>query len=136
MTWRMGKPELVPFEKLTRSLRRVVLLSILLLTNRSGPLLIDEPGDQFDNEDIVTFLVPLIRQLKDQNQMLFATGNSNLAINADPDNYVVIDTDRGKFQGIRSGFALDNQDQRQALVTLMEGSLKSYRARGARYQMR
>ena len=132
----MGKPELVPFEKLTRSLRRVVLLSILLLTNRSGPLLIDEPGDQFDNEDIVTFLVPLIRQLKDQNQMLFATGNSNLAINADPDNYVVIDTDRGKFQGIRSGFALDNQDQRQALVTLMEGSLKSYRARGARYQMR
>jgi histidinol phosphatase-like PHP family hydrolase len=136
VTWRMGKPELVPFEKLTRSLRRVVLLSILLLTNRSGPLLIDEPGDQFDNEDIVTFLVPLIRQLKDQNQMLFATGNSNLAINADPDNYVVIDTDRGKFQGIRSGFALDNQDQRQALVTLMEGSLKSYRARGARYQMR
>lgn len=136
VNWRLGKPELVPFEKLTRSLRRIALLSILLLTNKSGPLLIDEPGDQFDNEDIVTFLVPLIRQLKDQNQMLFATGNSNLAINADPDNYVVIDTDRGKILGIRSGFALDNQEQRQALVTLMEGSLKSYRARGTRYQMR
>lgn len=136
LSWRQGKPELVAFEKLTRSLRHVVLLSILLLTNKSGPLLIDEPGDQFDNEDIATFLVPLIRQLKDENQMLFATGNSNLAINADPDNYIVIDTDRGKFTGIRSGFALDNTEQRQALVTLMEGSLKSYRARGVRYAIR
>lgn len=136
LNWRAGKPELLGFEQLTRSLRRVVLLSVLLLTGKSGPLLIDEPGDQFDHEDIATFLVPLIRQFKDTRQMLFATGNSNLAINADPDNYVLLETEQGRLKGIRSGFALDRPDQRLELVSLMEGSLKSYRARGVRYRVR
>lgn len=68
--------------------------------------------------------------------MLFATGNSNLAINADPDNYVLLETEQGRLKGLRSGFALDRPDQRLELVSLMEGSLKSYRARGVRYRVR
>lgn len=134
--WRQSKkPDLLPFSELTLSLRRVALIAVLILSDKAGPLLIDEPGDYFNNEDIANFLVPLIRQFKDERQMILATSNSNLAINADPDNYVLIETDvTGKVTDIRSGFALESDEERTKMVALMEGSLSAYRARGARYQ--
>jgi hypothetical protein len=136
LAWRSGKPDLVEFERLTSSLRRIVLLSVLMVTGKSGPLLIDEPGDQFDNEDIAAFLVPLVRQFKDQRQMMFATNNANLAVNADPDNYIVVDSDRGKLRGVRSGFALDDAEARKSLIALLEGNLRAFRGRSVRYQLR
>lgn len=136
LAWRSGKPDLVEFERLTSSLRRIVLLSVLMVTGKSGPLLIDEPGDQFDNEDIAAFLVPLVRQFKDQRQMVFATNNANLAVNADPDNYIVVDSDRGKLRGVRSGFALDDAEARKSLIALLEGNLRAFRGRSLRYQLR
>lgn len=136
LAWRAGKPDFMAFEKLTSSLRRIVLMSILLVTGKSGPLLIDEPGDQFDNEDIATYLVPLVRQFKDQRQMVFATGNANLVVNTDPDNYIVLDSERGRLRGIRSGAALDDPEARQSLLGLVEGSPRAFRGRSLRYRMR
>lgn len=134
-TWRGGKPTLVPFPELSRSLRRMVIVSIILVTGKSGPLIIDEPGDHFDNEDIAGILVPLVKQLKDRRQIVFATGNSNLAINSDPDNYIVLDADRGKLKELRSGFAIDNDEQRERLIRVLEGSIKSFRQRDRRYTL-
>lgn len=136
LAWRTGEPELAPFESLSHSMRRIALISVLILTGRSGPILIDEPGVQFDNQDIASFLVPLIRRFKDDVQMVFATSNSNLAINADPDNYVVLESDPKGLRSVRSGFAIDDAAQREALVLLMEGGIRSYRSRGARYLAR
>jgi hypothetical protein len=68
--------------------------------------------------------------------MVFATSNSNLAINADPDNYVVLESDPTGLRSVRAGFAIDDAAQREALVLLMEGGIRSYRSRGARYLAR
>jgi len=135
LNWRNGKPSLVPFADLSRSLRRMVIVSIILVTGKNGPLIIDEPGDHFDNEDIANFLVPLVKQLKDKRQIVFATGNSNLAINSDPDNYIVLHAEKGKLKELRSGFAIDNDEQRERLIQVLEGSIKSFRQRDRRYTL-
>lgn len=133
--WRNGKPRLAAFSDLSRSLRRMVIVSIILVTGKNGPLIIDEPGDHFDNEDIANFLVPLVKRLKDKRQIIFATGNSNLAINSDPDNYIVLDAEKGKLKELRAGFAIDNDEQRERLILVLEGSIKSFRQRDRRYTL-
>ena len=133
--WRNGKPSLVAFSDLSRSLRRMVIVSIILVTGKNGPLIIDEPGDHFDNEDIANYLVPLVKQLKDRRQIVFATGNSNLAINSDPDNYIVLHAEKGKLKELRAGFAIDNDEQRERLIQVLEGSIKSFRQRDRRYTL-
>ncbi|MEM9460561.1 MAG: hypothetical protein AAGF11_40710 [Myxococcota bacterium] len=131
--WRRGRPKFTSFDYLSKSRRRLVVLSLVMLSSRPGPLIVDEPDRHFDNEDIAEFLVPLVKHMKNFRQIIFATNSSNLTINSDPENYVVLEADRGKVKKMQAGFALDDEKQRDALITIMEGTLKSFVKRGLQY---
>ncbi len=131
--WHENKTKHVALSKLSNSLRRMTIIGIILISGRTGPLIIDEPGNHFDNQDIVNYLIPVVKYMKNFRQGLFATSNANLAINTDPENYITLELRGTKLKKVQSGFAIDQEDQREDLIQLMEGSLASYQKRGARY---
>lgn len=133
--WRRGRPKLCSFDNCNDSLKRLMVMIIVLVSGRSGPVIIDEPADVFDNADITHYLVPLLKLLKGNGQMILATKNASLAVTADPENYLVLDhATRGKFKvTIESGFAIDQQAQRERLLALLEGDRDSFKRRGVLY---
>ncbi len=131
--WHEDKTKHVSLQKLSNSLRRLTIICIILISGRTGPLIIDEPGDHFDNQDIVNYLIPVVKYMKNFRQGLFATSNANLAINTDPENYISLALRGTKLSKFQSGFAIDHPGQREALIQLMEGNLTSYQKRGWRY---
>ena len=93
----------------------------------------DAPEDYYDNEDIVHFFIPLIKKYKDFRQIIFFTNNPILAVNSDPENYVLFRAEGKKLKNIISGFSIDKIDKKEEVIKLMEGSVKSFGKRRGRY---
>ena len=131
--WRTGKSKMMDFFKLSNSLRRTALMCMIIIMSDFGPVIIDAPETHFDNEDIVNFLVPIIKMYKDFQQVILFTNNPLLAVNTDPDNYILLETKGTKFKNIISGFAIDDKQRKPLLLNIMEGNLDSFRKRDERY---
>ncbi|UCE17494.1 MAG: hypothetical protein JSV84_11425 [Gemmatimonadota bacterium] len=133
--WYTGKPKMRDFFTLSRSLRRTALMCMVIVMSDFGPVIIDAPETHFDNEDIAQFLVPLIKRYKDYQQVILFTNNPLLAVNTDPDNYILLETRGEKVKKIISGFAIDDEHQKPWLLKIMEGSLRSFHRRADRYEI-
>ncbi|UCD55506.1 MAG: hypothetical protein JSV93_01535 [Candidatus Omnitrophota bacterium] len=133
VNWHTGKVKMMDFFKLRNSLRRITIISIIVISGSFGPLIIDAPETKFDNEDIAHFLVPIIKKYKDLGQIILFTGNPILVVNSDPENYILLSTKGKKLADIKSGFSIDEKEQKEHLINLMEGGLKSFKKRAIRY---
>jgi|GEM_PF-1942628 len=133
--WRRGRAKLQGFERCSEPLARMIVVIIVLVSGRSGPVIIDEPADLFDNEDISRILVPLIKLLKGRGQMILATKDANLAINSDPENYLVLEhaARAPRKSTLVAGFAIDHPTERERLIALLEGDLAAFERRGRIY---
>ena len=77
------------------------------------------------------YLVPVIKHCKDGQQLVLFTNNPILAVNTDPDNYVLLNHDKT----VQSGFAIDDTGHKSKLISITEGNLKSFRKRSIRYEV-
>jgi hypothetical protein len=131
--WRMGKEKMRDFFSLSPSMRKTALMCMIIIGSDFGPAIIDSPESHFDNEDVMNYLVPVVKKFKDFQQVIFFTNNPLLAVNTDPDNYILLESANGKFKDITQGFAIDDKDKKDKLLGILEGSLKSFQHRGKRY---
>ena len=131
--WSSGKIKMRDFFSLNYSLRRTALMSMIIIMSRFGPTIIDAPEVHFDNEDIANFLVPIIKKYKDFQQVIIFTNNPLLAINTDPDNYILLEMQGVKFKELIQGFSIDDDEQKSMLLSIMEGSIHSFHRRADRY---
>jgi predicted ATPase len=53
-----------------------------------SPFIFDHPEDDLDNEFIVNDLIPNFRKIKKYRQVIIATNNANLVVNADAEQIV------------------------------------------------
>ncbi|MEE9499665.1 MAG: hypothetical protein V3V42_00005, partial [Candidatus Omnitrophota bacterium] len=134
VNWHIGKEKMTDFFKLRNSLRRIAIICMIVVSGSFGPLIIDAPESNFDNEDIANFLVPIIRKHKDLRQIILFTSSPILAVNSDPENFVLLNTKGKKLKNISSGFSIDEKGQKEHLINLLEGGLESFRKRAIRYE--
>jgi len=134
VNWRRDKAKMKNFFKLGFSLRRTMIMCMVIIMSDFGPTIIDAPERNFDNEDIINYLVPIIKAYKDSQQVILFTNNPILAVNTDPDNYILLEMRGAKFKSVSSGFAIDDKRQKEQLLNIMEGSLRSFRRRAKRYE--
>lgn len=132
--WLSGKEKMREFFTLSHSLRRTMMLCMIVMMDDFGPTIIDAPEASLDNDDIVNYLVPIIKAYKDSQQVILFTNNPILAVNTDPDNYIMLGAQRGKKKTFTSGFAIDDENQKPRLLNIVEGSLKSFHKRAQRYE--
>lgn len=142
INWRQDatSPYLVDFLRLTPSQRKIAIMCMILVKGQL-PVIIDSPEEEFDNGDMAKYLLPLILEYKETRQILLFTNHPLLAVNTDPDNYLVLHMQDAAEDGakpeilINSGFAIDVQgSDRALLINVLEGDLGAFRKRISRYE--
>ena len=106
---------------------------MIIKQSQFGPAIVDAPGAYFDNEDIMRYLVPLISEFKDKQQIILFTNNPLLAVNTDPDNYIVLQSRGTKLNHVNAGFSIDVEEEKPLLLSIIEGSFRSFKKREDRY---
>ncbi|WP_285960300.1 TrlF family AAA-like ATPase [Pseudomonas tohonis] len=104
----------------------------LLLSKGEGPLIIDQPEDELDSNFIYRELVPLLRKVKNQRQLILATHNANLPVNADTDLIYALEVLEGRGKRLVAG-GLDRIDTATAVLDIMEGSAEAFKRRLDKY---
>ncbi len=116
---------------LSEGQRNTALLS-LILANGDGPLVVDQPEDELDSSFIFSDLVPQLREAKNGRQLILATHNANVPVNADAELVYAFDAHEGR--GVcRAAGGLDRQRVTRAVLDIMEGSEKAFRQRSEKY---
>lgn len=104
----------------------------LLLAKGEGPIIIDQPEDELDSNFIYRELVPLLRQVKNQRQLILATHNANLPVNADTDLVFALAVTQGRGTKLAIG-GLDQMETTNAVLDIMEGSAEAFKRRFDKY---
>ncbi|MNY19425.1 hypothetical protein D3C86_1528580 [compost metagenome] len=104
----------------------------LLLAKGEGPIVIDQPEDELDSNFIYHELVPLLRRIKNRRQLIVATHNANLPVNADADLVYALKVAEGRGVVLAEG-GLDNNETTGAVLDIMEGSAEAFKRRLAKY---
>ncbi|MCP4149335.1 MAG: hypothetical protein GY757_16430 [bacterium] len=132
--WGGGKVKKVAFSKLETDLKRLILTCIIIINGKAGPLVIDAHDFPYSNEYLVNFLLPILKKYKDFRQIVLFTNHPIVAVNADPENYMLLKPGGvGKPITLETGFSIDKKEQKEELVKILEGSARAFKKRIIRY---
>lgn len=92
--------------------QRCTAVLALILAHGDAPVVIDQPEEDLDNEFIFSELVPLLRKVKERRQVIVATHNANIPVNADAELVVALQAQagRGQVMGVAGGNAIGGLD--------------------------
>ena len=116
---------------LSEGQRNTVLLN-LMLARGDGPIIIDQPEDELDSSFIYKTLVKDLRVTKQRRQLIIATHNANLPVNADAEFIYALEAREGKGKMLAEG-GLDRAPVARAVLDIMEGSEQAFKRRGEKY---
>lgn len=104
----------------------------LLLAEGDGPIVIDQPEDDVDSSFLYEELVPVLRTVKGDRQLIVATHNANIPVNADAELIYALQAKGGRGQ-LRAEGGLDRRAVVDAVLDIMEGSEDAFRKRSQKY---
>lgn len=116
---------------LSEGQRNTALLNLMLAQGK-GPIVIDQPEDELDSNYIFSDLVPLLREVKEKRQLILATHNANLPVNADAELIYAVEARDAKGKKRTEG-GLDRTEVTRAVLDIMEGSEQAFRQRSEKY---
>lgn len=105
---------------------------VLLLAQGEGPLVIDQPEDELDSNFVSKELIPMLRTVKPNRQLILATHNANLPVNGDAELVYAFEAINGKGV-VRACGGLDRSDVKKAILDIMEGSKEAFTSRREKY---
>ncbi len=121
-----------PLQELSGGLQVAVLLTLLLEVDDPRPLVVDQPEDELDNSYLFEAVLPVLRQLKDRRQIVFATHNPNIVVNGDADHVIALSADyetgRVRVQG-----AIEEEGVRNAIIEILDGGREAFILRHEKY---
>lgn len=121
-----------PIQKLSGGRQISVLLSLLLESSDTSPLIIDQPEDELDKAFFAETLLPILRRLKGRRQIIFATHDANLVVNGDADQVIHLEGD-AESAHVKTQDAIDNVNIRQAILTVLDGGKDAFDLRKRKY---
>jgi hypothetical protein len=118
--------------------QRCTAILALLLAQDDAPAILDQPEDDLDNEFVFRELVPLLRRQKENRQLIIATHNANIPVNADAELVIALEAQGGRGRvflnnGNQAVGALDREAVRLAVEEILEGSEEAFRRRFEKY---
>nr|WP_294866199.1 AAA family ATPase [uncultured Pseudogulbenkiania sp.] len=116
---------------LSEGQRNTVLLNVILARGE-GPIVIDQPEDELDSSFIYRTLVQDLRAAKSKRQLIVATHNANLPVNADAEQTHALEARDGRGKPRATG-GLDRKEVAQAVLDIMEGSEQAFKRRSEKY---
>lgn len=126
------RPRIREFTQLSLGQQQSVLLALMLSSDRTAPLLIDQPEDNLDSEFIYSTLVPVLRRAKERRQIIVVTHNANIALLSDAEQIVVLKSTSDKASITHRG-SIDDVGTRDAACEILEGAPEAFRLRATLY---
>ena len=117
-------------DRLSTGQKSSAILPILLLDSEA-PLLVDQPEDNLDNSFISDAVVPQLREVKRQRQLILITHNPNLPVLGGAERVIVLEADGRASRAIAQA---DLHGARDHILRLMEGGWEAFRLRQQRYE--
>jgi len=116
------------FSRLSLGQQQSILLSIMLFSKSTAPLIIDQPEDNLDSEFIYKTLVRSLRSVKEQRQVIIVTHNANIAVLGDAELIIPL---RGQRESsvIRDRGSIDTPTTKELVCTILEGSRQAFKRR-------
>ncbi len=121
----------IDFDKASEGQRSSILLA-MLLNQEGGPLIIDQPENDLDNE-IISEITEKLHEAKTRRQIIFATHNANIVVNGSSELVVHMNSDKSGKRIIDVSGAIDNQEVRNRITKTMEGGEKAFIDRQRKY---
>lgn len=112
--------------------QRCTAAIVVLLSLGNNPIIIDEPEAHLDSSLIANYLVELIKQQKQQRQIIFATHNANFVLNADAELIIKLENTDGITSSV--SFAIEDLKHREDLLKL-EGGREAFKKRERKYNI-
>jgi hypothetical protein len=118
--------------------QRSTAILALLLAQDDAPAILDQPEDDLDNEFVFRELVPLLRRVKETRQIVVATHNANIPVNADAELFIALEARDGLGKPLIVGEelavgSLDRESVRVAAQEILEGSEEAFWRRHEKY---
>lgn len=113
------------FSRLSLGQQQSILLSILLYSKSTHPLIIDQPEDNLDSEFIYRTLVRNLRRVKEHRQVIIVTHNANIAVLGDAELIIPLRSTSDKSVVVNRG-SIDSPDTKQISCTILEGSYQAF----------
>ncbi|GAA8593512.1 AAA family ATPase [Helicobacter pylori] len=110
--------------------QRCTAVLIVLLSLGNNPIIIDEPEAHLDSTLIAKDLVTLIKERKQERQIIFATHNANFVLNADAELIIQLKNENNKI--IAQSFTIESDGYRDDLLKL-EGGEEAFKNRERKY---
>ncbi|MUU45904.1 TrlF family AAA-like ATPase [Helicobacter pylori] len=110
--------------------QRCTAVLIVLLSLGNNPIIIDEPEARLDSALIAKYLVTLIKERKQERQIIFATHNANFVLNADAELIIQLKNENNKI--IAQSFTIESDGYRDDLLKL-EGGEEAFKNRERKY---
>jgi ABC-type bacteriocin/lantibiotic exporters, contain an N-terminal double-glycine peptidase domain len=120
------------FSKLSLGQQQSVLLALMLSSNSSAPLIIDQPEDNLDAEFIYHSLVPVLRLAKERRQVIIVTHNANIAVLGDAEQIIVLKSTSDKGMVVSRG-SIDESSTSNAACNILEGAKEAFERRARIY---
>ena len=109
-----------------------VLLSLILETDDTTPLIVDQPEDETDKNYLLEVLLPVLRRLKGRRQIIFATHDANIVVNGDADQVIVLEADAHSGRIVHQG-AIEDPSVKDAIVCVLDGGPEAFKLRKVKY---
>ena len=119
-------------DELSGGQRVSILLSLLLETADDSPLVIDQPEDELDNRFLWETILPALKKLKGQRQIVVATHNPNIVVNGDADMVIQLEATAQRGLIAEAG-AIEEPAVRDAIVRTVDGGDEAFRLRRRKY---
>lgn len=141
---RVDRDEYLPISQASVG-QKATALFLILLAQTDGLLIIDQPEDDLDNAFITSDILPALEDLKHRQQVIFATHNANMLVNAESEKIIVLDTEprptpmeelptiRGK---IEYEGGIDQPKLRTRVTGILEGGQEAFLARERKYRFK
>ena len=129
---RVGDGDYRPLDDLSGGQKVSVLLALLLETNDSRPLVIDQPEDELDNRFLFETVLPALKRLKGRRQIIIATHNANIVVNGDADQVIRLEASATQGRVAQAG-AIEEPAVRDAIVRTVDGGDEAFRLRRLKY---
>lgn len=109
-----------------------ILMEYIVFKDTNIPLIIDQPEDNIDNRTIFSVLTSWIYDLKQKRQIIVATHDANIVINADAENVIISEQcDTNKFKYTHG--ALEYDTNIEQVATILDGGLDAIKRRVLKY---
>ena len=114
----------------------MLLVFYLFIDKGDIPLIVDQPEENLDNQSVFELLVPCIKKVKKQRQLIIVTHNPNIAVVCDAEQIIHARIDKTKKCKVSyTTGAIENPKINQKIVEVLEGTLPAFNKRDSAYNV-